>query len=382
MIRTNLKGLTLSELEAYALALGEKSYRGKQLFTWLYTREASTFAGMTTLSKALREKLSAEAQIDSLTLLNRQVSRDDGTTKYLFGLSDGKSIESVLIPPRTAFNGAEARTEDEQRRLTLCVSTQAGCPLDCAFCATGTMGFLRNLTAGEIVDQVLQSKHLAGRQITNLVYMGMGEPLLNYDPVMKSIEIITAGMAIATRRITVSTAGLVPQIRKMADERRRMKLAVSLHSLDQHRRAELMPIARKYGIEELLGAVSYYYQKVKLRPTLEYILFDEWNDRDEDIDRLVKTARRIPCKINLIPFHSIAFTNPSGFASALRPTAPSRMDEFVRRLHEVHLTVFVRSSAGEDIDAACGQLAVAAQGTGRSTNRPHGLKRSSSAVRV
>ncbi|HEV8537921.1 MAG TPA: 23S rRNA (adenine(2503)-C(2))-methyltransferase RlmN [Bacteroidota bacterium] len=350
MTKPNLKGLTLNELEDFALSVGEKRFRGAQLFDWLYAKEASSFDEMSSLSKPLREKLASVACIDSLKLVEEQSSHRDGTTKFLFELSDGKRIESVLIPPRTAF--------DEQKRLTLCVSTQVGCALDCKFCATASMGILRNLTAGEIVDQVLHSQRISKKKITNLVYMGMGEPLMNYEPVMNSVDIISTGMDIAPRRITISTAGWAPKIRRMADEGRKVKLAVSLHSLDHNARSELMPINRKFPLPELLDSVQYYYRKMKSRVTFEYILFDGWNDRDEDIALLASLSRKIPCKVNIIPFHGIDFTHPTGISARLQPTPPKRMAEFVAKLRKAHVTVFVRSSAGDDIDAACGQLAV------------------------
>ncbi|HEY6191855.1 MAG TPA: 23S rRNA (adenine(2503)-C(2))-methyltransferase RlmN [Bacteroidota bacterium] len=365
MTKTNLKGLTLSELEEFALSVGEQRYRGKQLFDWIYTKAAASFHEMTPLSGTLREKLAGLASIDSLELVEEQKSGADGTTKFLFGLADGKKIESVLIPPRTAFRGREATGEEEQKRLTLCVSTQVGCPLDCAFCATATMGFHRNLSAGEIVDQVLQARKHSETRITNLVYMGMGEPLMNYDHVMNSIDIITTGLKIAAKRITVSTAGWVPKIRQMADEGRKVKLAISLHTLDDAARTELMPVNSKFGLDELLDAAAYYYRRVKQRITFEYILFDGWNDREEDIERLIKLSKRLPCKLNIIPFHDIMFTNPTGLAATLHPTPPARIERFVRRLRDAHITVFVRSSAGEDIDAACGQLAVKLEARGR-----------------
>ncbi len=356
MVKQNIKGLTISELEKFALSTGEKKFRGKQLFDWLYTKEVSSFAEMTSLSKQLREKLSSAASIDSIRLVTSQTSKEDGTTKFLFELHDGKRIESVLIPPRTAFSDAKAKEEEEQKRLTLCVSTQVGCALDCKFCATASMGILRNLTAGEMVDQVLQVKKISGRRITNLVYMGMGEPLMNYDHVMNSVEIISTGIKIASRRITISTAGWSPKIRQMADEQRKVKLAVSLHSLDENTRSALMPLNQKFSLSELLDAVQYYYKKTRQRATFEYILFDGWNDTDEDIARLVRLSKKIPSKFNIIPFHSIEFVRPTGVAAQLHPS--KRLNEFVRRLREAHVTVFVRSSAGEDIDAACGQLAV------------------------
>lgn len=358
MKKINLKGLTAAELGAFCASLGEKEYRGRQLFTWLYEKGAASFDEMTTFSKPFRERLGAAASIDSLALVEAQRSSRDGTTKFLFELSDGKRIESVLIPPKTAFRGTDAGEEEEQQRLTLCVSTQVGCPLDCTFCATATMGFLRNLTPGEIVDQVMQARLHARKPITNIVYMGMGEPLLNYENVMKSVEIITTGIKIAAKRITVSTAGWAPEIRRMADEGRKVKLAVSLHTLDEGARTELMPINKRFPLVELLDAVHYYYRKTKERVTFEYILFEGWNDRDEDLRRLVRLTRSVPSKINIIPYHDIAFANPAMKTSALRAATPRQTESFVRRLREQHVTVFVRSSAGEDIDAACGQLAI------------------------
>ncbi len=355
MKKLNLKGLTLQELENYTLSIGEKKFRGKQLFDWLYNKEASSFTKMSAIAKPLRDKLTQDCIIKSIEVVDIQESLD-GTKKFLFELEDGKRIESVLIPSRIAFANPEAKEEEDHKRLTLCVSTQVGCPLDCKFCATGLMGFIRNLTTGEIIDQVLQVKKYIGKRITNLVYMGMGEPLLNYDNVMKSIEIITTGMNIAARRITVSTVGLIPEIRKMADENRKNKLAISLHSLVDGIRTQLMPIAKKYGVEALINAVHYYYQKVKRRPTFEYILFDGLNDNLKDAENLIKLSRRIPCKLNIIPYHKMKSTQHLKISSRLRSSPKERIDNFAQKLRDAHISVFIRSSAGEDIDAACGQL--------------------------
>jgi 23S rRNA (adenine2503-C2)-methyltransferase len=373
----DLKGLSAGELESFVVSLGEKPFRGRQLFEWIYHKRAAGFHEMTDLSAALRARLASAAVIGSLTLKDAQRSAADGTTKLLFGLADGKNVESVLIPPKTAWRDAdeaEAEAEDaedkgtgeagatKRPRLTLCVSTQVGCPLDCVFCATATMGFFRNLTAGEIVDQVMAAGKVAGRKITNLVYMGMGEPLLNYDEVMKSAEIVSNGLKIAAKRITVSTAGWVPGIRRMADEKRRVKLAISLHTLDEGARAELMPVSGKYPLAELLDSAEYYYARTKRRITFEYILFRGWNDSDADVRRLSALMKRIPGKVNIIPFHSIAFSippgTPAGLQTALRPATAAGIDAFARKLRSEHVTTFVRSSAGEDINAACGQLAV------------------------
>lgn len=354
--RINLLGLTREELTDFAEGIGERRYRGGQLFGWLYTKGATSFDSMTDLKKDVRERLKLSASIAGLTLAGSQESRRDATMKFLFSLSDGLPVESVLIPPSSAFTGREAAGEDEQRRLTLCVSTQVGCPLDCAFCATATMGYRRNLDSGEIVDQILQVKRLTGKQITNIVFMGMGEPLMNYDNVMRASEIIVSGLSIAARHITVSTAGWADRIRQLADERRKMKLAVSLHSAIEATRMRLMPVTKRFGVAELASALEYHYRRMKERITFEYIFFDGINDTPEEVAALVRFVRRIPGKINIIPFHSIDFTGPAGFAATLRPS--HRSEDIVRHLRDQNLIVMVRSNAGDDIDAACGQLAV------------------------
>ena len=354
--KSNLLGMTREELAAVASASGEPAYRGRQLYAWMYAKRSATFSAMSDLGKEFRRRLEESAEIRGVDTVERQTSLRDGTTKFLFGLADGLQIESVLIPPRSAFRGREGAGEEEQRRLTLCVSTQVGCPLDCAFCATGTMGFRRNLTAGEIVGQILEAIRATERKITNVVFMGMGEPLLNYGAVVTAADILADGVGIAARRITISTAGRADRIWQMGDERRRFKLAISLHGALDETRSRLMPINRKFGLAVLLEAVEHYYRRTKQRVTYEFIFFDGVNDSVREVDRLIALARRVPSKINVIPFHSIAFTSPSGFAASLRPSP--RTEEIVERLRGADLTVMVRSSAGEDIDAACGQLAV------------------------
>lgn len=353
MTKKVIKGLSLKELQEFVESLGEKKYRATQLFSWMYAKGAESFEEMTDVSKGFREVLDGSARLDNLELERKSVSPTDGTTKFLFRLHDGLLIESVLIPP-------EESSPDSETRLTLCVSTQVGCPLDCKFCATGTMGFLRNLTAGEIVDQVIQAQRHAKRRITNLVYMGMGEPMLNYDEVMKSVDIVTddRSLNIGTKHITISTAGYADRIRQMADEDRKMKLALSLHSLDNEKRTLLMPITKKFSVDALIDALEYYYRRTRRRPTFEYIPFEGFNDTGEDVRRFIKLSRRIPCKVNIIPYHSIAFTGLSGFGATLKPTPRARMEQFARALRDANITVMVRSSAGEDIEAACGQLAV------------------------
>lgn len=348
-----LKGMSKRELTDLAVSFGEKSYRGNQLFQWIYAKQASSFAEMSDISKEFREILEKTSAIDILKPLHQTKSNLDATTKFLFQLPDGLFIESVLIPPEADSPGAE-------KRLTVCVSTQVGCPLDCKFCATGTMGFARNLTAGEIVDQVIQIQRLSHKRISNIVYMGMGEPMLNYDNVMKSVELITSeeSLNIGARHITISTAGYPDGIRRMAEENRKVKLALSLHSADTERRKTIMPITKKHSIEALVDALQDYYKTTRIRPTFEYILFDGFNDSEEDIVLLERLARKLPCKINVIPYHSISFTNPQGVAATLVPASRSRFDWFVQELRARNITVMIRSSAGEDINAACGQLAV------------------------
>lgn len=354
--KQNFLGLSKEELCEAMDQIGESSYRGRQIFNWIYRRGVDSFSEMSDLGRELRSRLTSVASIVGIVPVARQTSSVDGTTKFLFELNGGGKIETVLIPPASAFRRGEAEGEDEQRRLTLCVSTQVGCPLDCAFCATATMGFLRNLSAGEMIDQLRKVARVSSRPVTNIVFMGMGEPLLNYDEVMKAADVFSGAMGITCRRITVSTAGWVEGIRRLADERRRLKLAISLHSAVQETRSRLMPINRRLGLEELLEAIEYYYRKTKQRVTYEYILFDGINDSRDEVHRLVKFARRVPCKINIIPFHPIDSALSGRSATQLRPSP--RMAEVVDGLRNAQLTVMVRSSAGEDISAACGQLAV------------------------
>jgi 23S rRNA (adenine2503-C2)-methyltransferase len=352
MTKKNLKGMDLAELQVFVDDLGEKKYRAAQLYGWLYAKAAQSFDEMTDISKDFRAVLSQISHISNLQLKTQSVSADT-TKKYLFKLNDDLAIESVLIP-------STKKSSEEEKRLTLCVSTQVGCPLDCKFCATGTMGFTRNLTAGEIVDQVIQVQRNSQKRITNLVYMGMGEPMLNYENVMKSIDIINddRGLNIGARHITISTAGYADKIRQLADEERPVKLALSLHSLDNEKRTKLMPVTKKFSVDELIKALEYYYHKTHRRPTFEYILFDGFNDTAADIRAFVKLSRRLLCKVNLIPFHSIAFAHPTGIGSSLKPTPAPRIEAFADALRKADITVMVRGSSGQDINAACGQLAV------------------------
>ena len=354
--KVNLVGMTEPELSGLAESLGEERYRGKQLFQWLYGKKVVSFDRMLNLSKEFRDSLSAAATVETLSLVTARKSERDTTTKFLFELSDGLRIESVLIPPASHFQDGREDAGESLERLTLCVSTQVGCPLDCAFCATASMGFARNLLAGEIVGQVLKVAAGTGRRITNLVFMGMGEPLMNYENVMKASEILQEGLGISPRRITVSTAGWADRIRQMADEGQSIKLAVSLHSAVDSTRTRLMPVTKRYNVRALSDAICYYYNKTRRRVTLEQVFFEGVNDTREEVAALIRFARRVSCKINVIPFHSIEVTGPSGLSARLRPSP--RVGEIVGHLRSEKVAVFVRSSSGEDIDAACGQLAV------------------------
>jgi 23S rRNA (adenine2503-C2)-methyltransferase len=344
MKKATLKGVTLPELENFVAGLGWEKYRARQIFKWLYNKQVDDFSKMSDIPKDYREKLSEIADINELKLSTFEKSNCDGTIKFLFELKDGEKIESVLIP--------------DDSRLTLCVSTQVGCPIDCKFCATGAMGFKRNLTAGEIVDQVIQSQRFSERRITNIVFMGMGEPLLNLKNLLKAIDIITSddGIRIGSRKITISTVGLPDKIKELADAGRKVKLAISLHTLNEDLRKKLIPIANRYPIQSIIEAVKYYYNKIGLRITYEYILFEGLNDTDEDVKKLVELAKIVPCKINILKFHPVDFIRKDPILKKLKPS--KRLEEFAQRLRENNLTVFIRSNAGEDIKAACGQLAI------------------------
>ncbi|MDH4070234.1 MAG: 23S rRNA (adenine(2503)-C(2))-methyltransferase RlmN [Ignavibacteria bacterium] len=348
-----LLGQDEGELVRFAQSLDQPAYRGRQLFEWLYKKKASTFEEMTNLSADLRSMLSEKAAVHNMTVVKRQESVD-GTKKFLFELPDGLRVESVLI--RSERKQKEEDGQAPSVRTTLCVSTQVGCPLDCTFCATASMGFLRNLRAGEIVGQVLSVAAATGVDISNIVFMGMGEPLMNYDEVMKSAGILIDGAGFAPRRITVSTAGWVDRIRQMADEERKIKLAVSLHSAIEATRRKLMPVTKRHSVREISDAIEYYVRRSGRDVMLEQTFFAGVNDTDEEVSALIRFSRRASCRVNVIPFHSIGNTGPTGFSATLRPSP--LVETIVRRMREAKVPVFVRKSSGVDIDAACGQLAV------------------------
>lgn len=352
MEKINLKGLSVKEISSYLQQYDVPSFRAKQIFQWIYQKKVDDFNLMTNISIELKKLFSNIFEIKNISIEKKLYSKD-GTIKYMFSLPNGERIESVLLPP-ISVNKKEGWIDRETpNRLTLCVSTQVGCPLACTFCATGYMKYKRNLTSFEIIDQIIQAEKDSGKKITNVVFMGMGEPLLNYEQLNKSIDIINDGMglSIANKHITVSTSGIVPEIRRLADENKKYKLAISLHSLDDSIRSQLMPINKKYNIKELLDSIKYYYNKTKRRPTFEYILFKDLNDREEDKNKIIKLSKTIPCKFNMIQFHESDIFN-----SNLKRS--EKFQSFIEDLRKSNVTVMVRNSSGEDISAACGQLAI------------------------
>jgi 23S rRNA (adenine2503-C2)-methyltransferase len=338
MQRQNLLGYTLPQLEQAMQALGEKPYRGRQLHKWLYLVRQYDFDLMTDFTRNLRTRLADRYQVEPLQLEYSARSKD-GTEKFLFKLHDGRPVETVLIP-------------DDDRR-TLCISSQSGCALACSFCATGTLGLLRDLTAGEIVGQLMFVRDKYGDDaFTNVVFMGMGEPLHNYDTVLEAIGIMTnpLGLKISARRITVSTSGITPKIKKLADSGSKARLALSLHAATQSKRAKIMPVAETFGLEKLMEAIRYYAETTEQRVTFEYILFDGFNDTLDDVMALAALVRGIPCKINILAYNEVPglpFKRPSD----------EKVDWFGRMLYPRTPAVTVRKSRGRDIDAACGQLA-------------------------
>ncbi|RJP70909.1 MAG: 23S rRNA (adenine(2503)-C(2))-methyltransferase RlmN [Ignavibacteriales bacterium] len=342
-----LKGLSLDELRSLMIENKQPKYRGDQLFNWIYNRLVTNFDEMINFPKTLREELKDKCVINALNLVDIQYSKTTGTRKYLYSTADERKIESVIIP------------DDE--RATLCISTQVGCPLDCKLCATGLMGYKRNLTVGEIIDQYyLSSGNYDGGVITNIVYMGMGEPLLNYANTLKSLSIFTDELAkrVSRTRITISTAGIPQKIKELADSQVRVKLALSLHSCFEDVRSRIMPVNIKYPLKENIDALKYYTKKTKTRATFEYTMLKDVNDRQEDIDGLVTLCKKMPSKINIIPFNSIAHMSPDGISASLVPTSYDKILAFADALRQKNITVMVRETQGNDIAAACGQLAI------------------------
>jgi len=340
----DIKSLQLEELGEKLRELGEPGYRSRQIADWLYQKRVESFEEMTDLPHELRRRLANLFGFDRLEIVRVLGSRDT-TRKFLFRLGDGNLIESVLIPASPALYGQKSD------RRTICISTQVGCAYGCKFCASGLEGFSRNLRANEIIDQIIAVERESGDKIDNIVFMGMGEPLANFDNVLRAIRIINApwGLGIGARRITVSTSGLAPQIRKLADEPLQIRLAVSLHGATDKVRDQIMPINRRYNLDMLFSACDYYVAHRKQRLTFEYILIEGVNDSDEQAVALVKHARRLTAKVNLIPYNTVEGLPWS------RPLR-NRQEMFLSILRAEGIAATLRREKGHDIDAACGQL--------------------------
>lgn len=338
----NIRDLSSQELENYFISINEKKFRVKQIQEWLWQKHAHSFEDMTNLSKDLRNKLSTEFSLPALKVDAEQTS-EDGTVKSRFRTFDNHFVEGVLIP-----------TEE---RKTACVSSQIGCSLSCKFCATGYMDRKRNLTFDEIYDEVVlinqQSEKIYDKKLTNIVFMGMGEPLLNYGNVLKAIDKISAedGLFMSPKRITVSTAGVAKQIRKLGDDKVRFKLALSLHAATDKKRNEIMPINETNNIKELVEALNHFYKQTGNEITFEYILLKNFNDSERDAEELIKVYRQVPADlVNIIeynPIDAFQFTKPDEEST----------ENFMRILERNRVNARLRRSRGKDIDAACGQLA-------------------------
>ena len=340
--KIDIRSLSLDKLKAHLVSLEEPGFRAKQIYEWLWTKAALHFEEMTNLPKTLREKLDEVFAINAATIHQSHFSADK-TIKSIFKLYDENKIEGVLIPA--------------QDRMTACVSSQVGCSLTCKFCATGYMERKRNLNPDEIFDQVVligrQAKENYQTSLTNIVYMGMGEPLLNYANVLKSIERITApdGLNMAAKRITVSTAGIAKMIKKLGDDQVRFNLALSLHAANDEKRNTIMPINEQNSLKALADALKYFFAKTKNPVTYEYIVFHDFNDTLQDAAELVIFCKHIPCKVNIIEYNPIALAD-------YKNAEGDKIDAFANYLRKQGINTNIRRSRGKDIDAACGQLAI------------------------
>ena len=339
--KTDIRKLSESELIALLEEMDEKKFRGKQVYEWLWSKRARSFDEMTNLSQDLRQKLEEKFVINTITIADKQVS-SDGTIKYAFKLPEGHVVEGVLIPTGN--------------RTTACISSQVGCSLACKFCATGRLKLMKNLEAYEIYDQVAEiykdAEILQSKPLQNIVYMGMGEPLLNYKNVLTSTERISddKGLGMSPKRMTISTAGIAKMITRLADDNVRFHLALSLHAANDEKRNKIMPINESNTLEALAEALKYFYRKTGSRVTYEYIIFKDFNDTLEDARELADFCRYVPCKVNIIEYNPID-------AGEFEQADPEKVDAFAEYLEDHNIIVNVRRSRGKDIDAACGQLA-------------------------
>ena len=339
--KPDIRALSKEQLRDFFAHKGEKAYRGNQVYEWLWKKGAHSFEAMTNLSLATRAMLEDGFVINHIAVDVMQRSTD-GTIKNAVKLHDGLLVESVLIPTET--------------RTTACVSSQVGCSLDCKFCATAALKRMRNLNPDEIVDQVRvidqQSREYFQRPLSNIVFMGMGEPLMNYPNVLKAIDLITSeeGLAMAPKRITLSTSGVPKMIAKLADDDVKFKLAVSLHSAIQEKREKIMPFAKKFTLTDLRASLEYWYQKTKSRITYEYVVWKGINDQQEDIDALIQFCRFAPAKVNIIQYNPID-------EGAFKQADELALQSYQQQLENHGIIVTLRRSRGQDIDAACGQLA-------------------------
>ncbi|MBN1155631.1 23S rRNA (adenine(2503)-C(2))-methyltransferase RlmN [candidate division KSB1 bacterium] len=336
MERINVIGMNLEELRRLMQSLGEADYRADQLFNWIYKKRIETFYQMSNFSLLLRRKITSLADIGRLQLARLTSSPSKTTQKFLFELDDGHFIESVYMKDR--------------ERITLCISSQVGCPLNCAFCATGKMGFVRNLSVGELVEQVIFIQRYLNIDATNIVFMGMGEPFLNYDNVLDACDIISHenGIAIGKRKITISTAGVVPRIKQFIEENRKYKLAISLNAADNETRSRLMPINERYPLPQLMQVARDYQSRTKARLTFEYVLIKGVNDRIADARKLKDLLTGFQCKLNIIPYNSI----DNEFSAPVEQS----INAFIQPFLAMNIVISVRRSKGSDIQAACGQL--------------------------
>lgn len=337
MDKRDLKSMNLEQVKAVMEELGEKAFRAKQIYDWMHTKLVDSFEEMTNLSKALRDKLSENFELTSLNVVDKRESAKDGTCKFLFELSDNRVIESVLMKYKHGNS--------------VCISSQVGCRMGCRFCASTLGGLERNLTPAEMLDQIYKIQKMSGERVSNVVLMGTGEPLDNYDNVLQFIQLLTDenGVNISQRNITVSTCGLVNRIKDLAEEELQITLAISLHAPNDRVRKEIMPIANKYSIKEIIDAVTFYYNKTGRRISFEYSLVEGVNDSEDNAKELIHVVRGLNCHVNLIPVNPIKERN-------FKQTQMQFVQNFKNILEKNRINVTIRREMGSDIDAACGQL--------------------------